>query len=82
MKYKNTNTCEEQHLQEQDDIMNTMLCPYAVGQIITQDNGTQEIVSHISKVDDEFIVQTRVLAGLSGYYKVQADGSLKNGLSR
>jgi len=82
MKYKNTNTCEEQHLQEQDDIMNTMLCPYAVGQIITQDNGTQEIVSHISKVDDEFIVQTRVLAGLSGYYKVQSDGSLKNGLSR
>ena len=82
MKYKNTNTCEEQHLQEQDDIMNTMLCPYAVGQIISQDNGTQEIVSHISKVDDEFIVQTRVLAGLSGYYKVQADGSLKNGLSR
>ena len=82
MKYKNTNTCEEQHLQEQDDIMNTMLCPYAVGQIITQDNGTQEIVRHVSNVDGEYIVQTTVLTNLSGYYKVQADGSLKNGLSR
>lgn len=63
-----------------DDTMTMMLCPYAVGQIITQNNGTQEIVSHISNVDGEVIVQTRVLAGLTGYYKVQADGSLKNGL--
>ena len=73
---------EKRHKDRNERIMITMLCPYAVGQIITQDNGTQEIVSHISKVDDEFIVQTRVLAGLSNYYKVQADGSLKNGLSR
>jgi hypothetical protein len=73
---------EKWHKDRNERIMITMLCPYAVGQIITQDNGTQEIVCHISKVDDEFIVQTRVLAGLSGYYKVQADGSLKNGLSR
>jgi hypothetical protein len=65
-----------------NDTMTTMLCPYAVGQIITQDNGTREIVSHVSSVDGEFIIQTRVLTNLSGYYKVQADGSLKNGLSR
>jgi len=84
--YKNSNNWSQidkkWHEDRNQRIMIRMLCPYAVGQIITQDNGTQEIVSHISKVDDEFIVQTRVLAGLSGYYKVQADGSLKNGLSR
>jgi hypothetical protein len=63
-----------------NDTMTTMLCPYAVGQIIDQD-GIEEIVSHISNVDGEFIVQTRVLAGFNGYYKVQPNGSLKNGLS-
>lgn len=62
--------------------MTMLLCPYCVGQIITNKNGTQEIVSHISHVDGDFIVQTRLLAGFSGYYKVQKDGSLKNGMSR
>ena len=65
-----------------NDTMIAMLCPYVVGQIITKDDGTQEIVRHVSNVDGEYIVQTTVLTNLSGYYKVQADGSLKNGLSR
>lgn len=83
MKYKYTNTCEEQHLQDQEDkLMTMLLCRYVVGQIITKDDGTREIVRHVSNVDGEYIVQTTVLTNLSGYYKVQADGSLKNGLSR
>lgn len=60
-----------------NDTMTTMLCPYAVGQIISNDNGSQEIVRHIASIDGSFIVQTRVLTDLAGYYKVNADGSLK-----
>ena len=60
--------------------MTTMLCPYAVGQIIDKDNGTQEIVRRIANIDGEFFVQTRVLANVGSYYKVQSNGSLTNGL--
>jgi len=63
-----------------NDTMTTMLCPYAVGQIIDKDNGTQEIVRHIASIDGDFYVQTRVLTNLGGYYKVQSNGSLTNGL--
>ena len=81
--YKNSSTCEEQHLQEQDDkLMTLLLCPYAAGQIIDKQDGTQEIVTRVYKINDEFIVVTRVLTESNGYYKVRADGSLNSRLTR
>ena len=57
--YKNSSTCEEQHLQLPS--MSLLLCPYAAGQIIDKQDGTQEIVTRVYKINDEFIVVTRVL---------------------
>lgn len=63
----------------ESDIMATMMCPVAVGQIIIntkRQDGKREIVTSVKNNDGEINVVTEVLSGEAGYYKV-VDGKLK-----
>ena len=64
------------------DIIATMMCPVAVGQVI--DNGRQdgkrEIVTSVKNNDGEINVVTEVLSGEASYYRV-VGGELRHVLN-
>lgn len=63
------------------EILATMMCPVAVGEIIDmrRHDGKREIVTSVKADDGEIHVVTEVLSGEAGYYKV-VDGKLRFGL--
>ena len=46
--------------------------PYSVGQILTMQDGTRQVITHIACTEGEYYVYTEILANKCRYYEVDA----------